>query len=144
MPDTAERAKIVVGVDGSPASIEALREAQRLAGALDADIEAISSWETPAVFVVVETEDFRQSAEQILAEAVLEAFGDREPDNLRRVVTRGPARETLIEASKTARMLVVGRRGRSRLEGWFVGSVSSACVARARCPVVVVPPPDDV
>jgi nucleotide-binding universal stress UspA family protein len=57
---------------------------------------------------------------------------------------RGAARQALIEASKGARMLVVGRRGHGRFGGLLIGSVSSACVAHAHCPVVVVhvPEPD--
>jgi len=39
--------KIVVGVDGSEASIEALREAQRLAGSLKASVVAMACWDYP-------------------------------------------------------------------------------------------------
>jgi nucleotide-binding universal stress UspA family protein len=42
--------KIVVGVDGSDASVEALRQAQRLAGPLGAEIEASGCWEYPQMY----------------------------------------------------------------------------------------------
>ncbi len=40
-------------------------------------------------------------------------------------------------------MLVVGRRGRGGFGGLPLGPVSSACVAHAHCPVLVVQPPKE-
>src|SRR4051794_18621592 len=134
---------VVVGVDGSEASIEALREAQRLAEPLGADVEAIAAWEFPQMYdgyTVMGIDGFKERAGQILQESVDKALG---PDNnVRTRLVRGAARQTLIEASKGARMLVVGRRGHGRFGGLLIGSVSSACVAHAHCPVVVVHAPE--
>jgi nucleotide-binding universal stress UspA family protein len=47
----------------------------------------------------------------------------------------------LIRESLDADMLVVGSRGRSGVAAVILGSVSTACVHHASCPVVVVPPP---
>ena len=44
-----------------------------------------------------------------------------------------------IAASNSAKMIVVGRRGRSQLAGLMLGSVSQKLVSLAPCPVVVVP-----
>lgn len=142
MDENSQLQEIVVGVDGSQTSIEALREARRLAKPLNTGIRAITCWDLPAMIVTMETEAFRDSAEEILRKSVREAFGTDRPANLRTVLVRGPARQSLIDASKGARMLIVGRRGYSRLGGWFVGSVSSACVARAHCAVLVVHTPE--
>jgi nucleotide-binding universal stress UspA family protein len=46
----APLARIVVGVDGSRASIEALRQAQRLAMPLGAKIVATAYWDDPQVY----------------------------------------------------------------------------------------------
>jgi nucleotide-binding universal stress UspA family protein len=48
------------------------------------------------------------------------------------------AAERLLEESEDARMLVVGRRGTGRVLCTVLGSVSSALVSHARCPVLVV------
>lgn len=135
--------RIVVGVDGSPGSIAALREGRRLGEALDAEVEAIACWELPALYVAVEPAVVRQNTTEMLQETLRLAFGEQTPAGVRPSVVRGPARQVLIEASRTARLLVVGRRGDSPLGGFFVGSVSTAAVARAHCPVVVVPSEED-
>ena len=49
----------------------------------------------------------------------------------------GPVR-SLIEASRDARMLVVGSRGVGGLREMVLGSVSDQCVRYASCPVLVV------
>lgn len=145
MSDSQSADKIVVGVDGSEASIEALREAQRLAALFGIDVEATACWEFPQMYdgyAILGIEGFKERVGQILDEAVDKAFGQQRPDNLRIRLVSGSARETLIEASKSARMLVVGRRGHGRFGRMLIGSVSSACIAHAHCPVVVVHAPE--
>jgi nucleotide-binding universal stress UspA family protein len=54
-------------------------------------------------------------------------------------VTTGPVNSALINASKEAHLMVLGRRGLSGLDRLFAGSTSTSVGARAECPVVVVP-----
>ena len=49
---------------------------------------------------------------------------------------------SLIEASRDARMLVVGSRGVGGLREMVLGSVSDQCVRHAPCPVTVVHSPE--
>jgi nucleotide-binding universal stress UspA family protein len=56
-----------------------------------------------------------------------------------RVAEATPA-DALIDASRGADLLVVGSRGRSALAGLALGSVSTAVLHRAYCPVAVVRP----
>lgn len=112
---TGNRApKIVVGVDGSEASVEALRQAQRLAVPLGAEIEATGCWEYPQMYVGYEMmgiEGFEERAGELLQEAVTSAFGPHRPGNVRTRLVHGSARQSLIDASGDADLLVVGRRG---------------------------------
>ena len=136
---------IVVGVDGSEASIAALREARRLADATGQTVEATAFWDYPQIvdgYVAVGIGRFEDAAAEILQQSVEKAFGPALPDNVVTRLVRGHPRQGLIEASRNAGMVVVGRRGHGGFGGLLLGSVSSACVAHAHCPVLVVHAPE--
>ncbi|MDT0168837.1 universal stress protein [Pseudarthrobacter sp. BRE9] len=138
-------ARIVVGVDGSEASLEALRQAQRLATPLGAKVQGIACWEYPQVYsgyVMMGIEGFEEGARRILDEAMEQVFGADMPANVTSTLVRGHPREALIDASREADMIVVGRRGHGGFGGLLLGSVSSAIVAHAHCPVLVVHTPE--
>ncbi len=138
-------ARFVVGVDGSEASVEALRQAQRLAAPAGAMVLATAYWDDPQVYagyVAMGIDRFEERVTMILKEALAQAFGDTIPPNVVPRVIRGHPRDSLIDASRHADMIVVGRRGHGGFGGLLLGSVSSACVAHAHCPVLVVHSPD--
>ncbi|GGE93788.1 universal stress protein [Mycetocola zhadangensis] len=133
---------ILVGVDGSESSIRALRHARRLADALNAPLEAVSVW-----LKAYSMYDFYQSdtgwtpaqnIEKMLDVAVEQAFGADIPARFTRTVLEGAPSSTLIRYSAGAEMLVLGGRGHGGFTGLILGSVSSACVAHAPCPVLIV------
>jgi nucleotide-binding universal stress UspA family protein len=139
-------ARIVVGVDASEASIEALRQAQRLAIPHGAKVLANAYWDYPQVqtgYAMMGIEGFEERAAEMLDMAVKTAFGDETPSNVIATLVRGRPREALIEASREADMIVLGRRGHGGFGGLLLGSVSSALVAHAHCPVLVVHTPEE-
>jgi len=140
--ETNKTKRIIVGVDGSDSSIAALRYAARLADALDAPLEAVTTWYysslTGARLVMEWTPE--QDATDTLTAAVDQAFGDDPPARLIRTVAGGPPARTLIEMSRTCEMLVLGNRGHGGFVGLLLGSVSAACVLHAHAPVLVVHP----
>ncbi len=144
-PDTA---RIVVGVDGTPSSVAALRWAARLAGALDLGIDAVTVWEYAGrqhSYTVTPEGDYpRDDASHRLIDAAEAVFGTDRPARLRLLVHSGrsPIR-TLLDASRDAELLVLGSRGHSGVTGVLLGSVSAACAERARCPVLVVHEEDE-
>ncbi|WP_309125361.1 universal stress protein [Kocuria sp.] len=133
--------RILVGVDGSESSVEALRLGARLARGLGAPLEALACAGDATVLdaeMLVDDEALVAGHEQILARAVAAAFGDDVPEGLTTTVTRGRPAGRLITESEHAQLLVLGRHGRSGVLGARLGSVSNACVAYAHCPVLVV------
>lgn len=135
--------KIIVGVDGSDASIAALRTAAALAGPLKATVEAWACWDVPpgfGLYLVVGIEGFEAAGKQSLEQALHDAFGHERPSYVHARLVRGNAGELLVEGSRSASLLIVGRRGHGRL---VLGSVSSACVSHAHCPVLVVHAPEE-
>lgn len=145
MDNAASTGQIVVGVDGSDASIEALREAQKLALPLGLRLVAVACWEFPQVYggyVAMGIDGFEEAAAEILKQALETAFGPVLPDNVESRLVHSHARDSLIAASREADMIVVGRRGHGGFGGLLLGSVSSACVAHAHCPVLVVHAPE--
>jgi nucleotide-binding universal stress UspA family protein len=137
-----EEQTILVGVDGSESSIDALREAVRLAVALGTGIEAIAVWALPYsmynAYYPHPNWSPEADARRTLEHAASTVFNDEPPSWLRTSVRNGSAAHVLIDASRGARMLVLGSRGHGGLIGLTLGSVSSACVAHAHCPVLIV------
>jgi nucleotide-binding universal stress UspA family protein len=140
------QARIVVGVDGSESSKNALRWAARQARYTGATLEAVIGWEFPAFYgwamIMSDDVDFGQLAERALTDTIDEVFGADRPSRLvTRVVCRHPAL-ALVEASQGAELLVVGSRGYGGFKDALLGSVSTYCVHHAHCPVTVIRPAD--
>ena len=136
--------KVIVGVDGSDASIEALRQGSRLALALGTRLEAWGCWEYPAGYegyLAMGVEGFAHEAEENVEHALGEAFGLERPRHVSARLVHGSARTSLVDGSRRASLLVVGRRGHGGFAGLLLGSVSAACVAHAHGPVLVVHSP---
>lgn len=77
--------RILVGVDGSDASLEALRQAQRLAAALHAKVDATAYWDYPqayAGYVAVGFEEFEEEGGAVLRKAMADTFGGDTPSNV--------------------------------------------------------------
>lgn len=143
--------RYVVGVDGSAASIEALRwavdEARAHGGG---DIRAVLVWSLPYVglatsmapepYALPETKLIEQEAQQRLTSSI-EALGDTSPAVLRGEVIEGQPAGVLRELSHEADLVVVGSRGHGGFSALMLGSVSAQVVRHAHCSVVVIRPP---
>ena len=139
MQPTAELPVIVVGVDGSPPSILALRWAGALAPLLKAHIRAVSCWQFQIAFGTFTPVIWNpnEDARTICSESVEKAFDGVPPAGLEMVVSRGPAAKVLVEESRTAQMVIVGSRGYGGFEGLLLGAVSATVAEHAQCPVLV-------
>jgi nucleotide-binding universal stress UspA family protein len=135
------QSRIVVGVDGSRHSRDALRWAAHFARAFGARLDAVTAWEYPPALgwsVVPDDWDPAADMRQILKETAAEVFGDELPARLQMQVHEGGAAKVLIDASEGAIMLVVGSRGHGGFAGLLLGSVSANVAEHAPCPVLII------
>lgn len=131
---------VVVGVDGSTGSEEALAYAFETASRRGAEVLAVHVCQLPvaatAAGLAAELlEDARESTERQLAVWTAKYPGVR----ARREIVFGHPVQVLGDASKGALCLVVGTRGLGGFRGMLLGSVSSGLVHHARCPLIAVP-----
>jgi nucleotide-binding universal stress UspA family protein len=134
---------IVVGVDGSEASVDALRWAVAEARLRGARVVAVHAWLFPDVVLRRREpppgyEELRRSAQEVL-DAALESVAETAAGvDVERRVVEGVPSEQLVAAAEGADMLVLGSRGLGGFAGLLLGSVSQQCAHHARCPVVIV------
>ncbi len=131
---------VVVGVDGSNTSLDALREAKVYAQLLDAELRCVTSWNYMAYEDAAGVFDPEKTAEEIGRDSASAVFGETLPEWVTFVTKLGPAGDALVAESEHATLLVVGTRGHSAVVGLLLGSVSTHCAEHAKCPVLVVPP----
>jgi nucleotide-binding universal stress UspA family protein len=141
--------QIVVGVDGSDGSERALEHALTQARQWGARLDVVIVWEYPYQWAEAYNprwaEDEQWFATQAferastMTEKVLD--GEPWPTWLHVRAEEGPTAPALLHAAQDADLLVVGSRGRGGFAGLLLGSVSTACVHHAHCPVTVVPSP---
>ena len=138
--------RIVVGLDNSESSLDALSWAAEQARRYGATLHVVTAWEFPTaagIPVPIPINYMPASIAREAAEAVIRKTLGDDPDVAVEIsVVEGHARTVLVEASHGAMLLVVGRRGRSGVPGLTLGSVSEACARHATCPVVIMHSPD--
>ena len=131
-------APVVVGVDGSEGSQQALRWAAEYARMSGAPLQAVMAWDLPTNYGMpanYDEVDFTKEAEAKL-EQTLAAVGDLGAVEQR--VEQGHPAAVLVTASEQARLLVIGSHGHGVFAASLLGSVSHKCIHHAHCPVVVV------
>lgn len=131
--------KVVVGVDGSPHSDAALRWALADAGTHGGQVTAVFVWQVPFSSFpgLYDREALEKASKEFLIETV-SAVAPHPAVPLLPLVAEGDPAEALIAAAQDADVLALGTRGRSRLGGLLLGSVSQQCAAAAACPVVLI------
>ncbi|QGN33508.1 universal stress protein [Microlunatus sp. Gsoil 973] len=133
--------RIVVGVDGSPSSLAALRWSKYLAPLVGAEIEAITTWKVPPALLagsLFDPDVLEQIARSTLESAVRDVFDGSVQTKVVQTTREASPVDCLVEASSSATLVLVGNRGRGGFAGMVIGSVSSAVAAHAHCPVLVV------
>jgi nucleotide-binding universal stress UspA family protein len=138
-------ATIVVGIDSSEASVEALRFAIEEARRRGAEVKAVKAWSVPplaygAVWSVpVNVGDYAKIAQTEFDKSLAEAGVADSGVTVTPVLREGQPAEILCLEAINADLLVVGSRGLGGFRGLLLGSVSQQCANHATCPVVIIP-----
>jgi len=157
--------RVIVGVDGSPNSVAALRVAVGLAGRDGGTVDAICAFhpyvqpQYPFALavppygplgegahdgstVVNTVMDAEVDARHSLENAMNAAFGCSQLVGVQLLALEGAAHDVLARSAEHADILVVGARGHhSGPLALVLGSTAQACTRHAHCPVLVVPSP---
>lgn len=140
----SRRRAVVVGVDGSSSSAEAVRWAAAEADRRSAPLRLVTAFPWPADLVSGTRPSHRHRNAMLadsradLDDAAALALAARPDLRINRRMTIGHPVPVLEAEARSARLLVLGSRGLGGIAGLVVGSVSVALSARAACPVVVV------
>jgi nucleotide-binding universal stress UspA family protein len=129
---------VIVGIDGSRDSFIALGWAARYA--------AEKHWQIHGVHVVDDTRPAPTPVETTGPDDGTEVLEDAAEElarlgfaGARLEIRHGNAAEVLLDLSRHAALLVIGRRGAGGFAELVVGSTSQVCAALATCALVVVP-----
>jgi nucleotide-binding universal stress UspA family protein len=126
-------ARIVVGIDFSPHSIEAARWSREVAAAIEGDVALVHIASEPTIGGL--DTGARGRLEQLVVSEGLQ------PNTTVRAL-EGPIGDTLCQAVEEldAQLLFVGSRGQERTRGTTFGSTAQHCLRRSPVPVLVVRP----
>jgi nucleotide-binding universal stress UspA family protein len=143
--------RVVVGVDGSAESREALVAALGEASRTGAEVQVVAAyfptdyWTDVTMVLVQSVEairaDLQRRTEEFVTDVVAEQAAAGVVARVRMTISEGPAAEVLLQRATDAQLLVVGTRGRGAIRGLLMGSVALHCAMHAPGPVLLVPPP---
>lgn len=142
-PATGSRG-VVVGVDGSEESLQAVAFAAAEADRGGDELTAVLAFRSPARWVERQlpssglAESIVEEDRIVLAESVA-GLHDKYPDLVvnQRLETDADPAKALVELAREARLLVIGSRGRGGFSRLVLGSTAHAVLLHVPCPTVV-------
>ena len=133
--------KILVAVDGSPQSMRAIKLASRMARDMDAGITLIHVQELhglPTLIAEAEDEAASERGQMVLgAAAKVVRLDGLTP---KAILRKGHAADQILRyiVANKPDVVVMGRRGLSRVKSILMGSTSQAIAQHAKCAVLIV------
>jgi nucleotide-binding universal stress UspA family protein len=136
--------KIVIGLDGSPASIAALDWAYEQALFTGAELTAVHGWIYPypgqrtvmsSARAQMELDAMEQLKTSLESLGVLLTSG---PVEVHPRLVEKSALDALLDEADDADLVVIGSRGRGALRSSLFGSVGHSVAQHANCPVVII------
>jgi nucleotide-binding universal stress UspA family protein len=144
MTTQRNRMPVVVGVDGSPATVDAVRWAAAQALRDDLSLRLVHAYELPIGFPTGVAEEeavlvaVREQGRGWLADAAAVAAEALTAERVETALTAAATAASLLRESETASMVVLGNKGRNLLTGMLAGSTFVAVAGHAQCRVVLV------
>jgi nucleotide-binding universal stress UspA family protein len=135
--------KILVAIDGSPASERALTTAVDLTGQNQAELIGLSVAEVPAMVAMTgDVEEIQRVGEDSfrqISEAAVEYARSRGV-KLRSVIVGGMAADEILRFAETEEvsLIVLGGHGHSRIARFFLGSTTDRVSEHCQCAVMIV------
>lgn len=135
--------KVLVAIDGSPASEKALATAVDVAALSRAELVSVSVAQLPETATLIdEFEDVRAKADQKLHEiaAAAVAYARSRGVDLRAEILHGHVADTILKfaEAEAADLLVMGGHGHSRIARFFLGSTTDRVSEHCHCTVMIV------
>jgi nucleotide-binding universal stress UspA family protein len=138
---------IVVGYDGSKGARHAVEFAAHEAAVHQARLRIVTVWNSASPGMAALTPvavpdiaaDRRRLAQSRLADAAEAARAIAAGLEIELEAIEGVPGPALTEASRNARLLVLGSRGHGGMHALLSGSVGQRCALHALCPVLIVP-----
>ena len=141
--------RVVVGSDGTPASLKTVRHAAGIASAADARLVVVSAY-TPELEAKTTATGKRvpgvrrllygeEAARAALRTSINELSNERVRNTETRIVEGSPAKALLeVAGANSANVIVVGNRGLGSADGQLLGSVPGDVAKNAQCDVLIV------
>lgn len=144
-PEPAGRPVIVVGVDGSKTSAQAIDFAFAQATGRHGRVLAVHAWTSPVTTfegapspITFDPVEIEESARLLVAESLAGAREDNPDVEVEVRLVMGRPDKVLLDAGEYADLIVVGSRGLGGFAGLLLGSVAHAVLHHAHRPVAVV------
>lgn len=135
---------VVVGVDGSAASIGAVAYAANTAATRGIPLLLVTSYTMPAAMFAEGMippqpvyDELERECQPIIEKARATAAEVAPDIEVSHAVVEGNPAQVLIDYSRKAKLIVLGSRGLGGIKGMVLGSVSAAVASHAFCPIVV-------
>lgn len=138
-PSRDAQAHVLVGIDGSSTSELATKIAFDEASRRHVGLVALHAWSDRELVELpgIDWSEIKAEQERLLTEA-LAGWQERYPDvTVTKLLVCDPPARALVDASRSAQLVVVGSHGRNLAARMILGSVSNAVVQSVRTPVIV-------
>lgn len=134
--------RILVGVDGSPTSILALREAFDHAAERGEHLDVVTAWQPrgrrdPSLAAGSQWERYVETFQGLVASELAARVAAHPEVKVTHDVVQADPLRTLLERSKSADLVAVGNRGVGGFEGLHIGSLTRGLMGHTPCPILI-------